>query len=934
MFAAKRKKDTALWTSVPELRTHLERKCDDSHPHLKWGQTSTGFATAEECAYNDSMSSAWAEAIFDFALKRDYFAPPTTVQEATSLTSSSTYINKAILGCLPRGRKMLPMMSEHLQPQLFDISHLHEVQQLPLGKRIPDSCNSFPKGSKLLRFCNVDGGTDVTPKLGLPCHAMVGIPRTPDDFLKEACKLTHPTAMAMTVGDVMLRNIDLYNEETGLGFRKLQCNFAKQLLSMCEGLKMEERECRRKMDGHVEQVLGHKRIVLFKRLLEEISYPDVKIADEMAAGFPLCGWMPASGVFPTRIRPPEIPESFLRKMARSFSARSLAVTKSSGCPEADSKLWEATLEEVSDGFLEGPLEADCLGPESVVSPRFGLQQKSKLRPIDNFSASQVNSATGLQDKFSVESVDEICAMIKAWMQRAGPGLKLVGKTFDMRKAYRQIAINKQHLDFSWIAVWNPVGGKPAIFRMRTMPFGATASVAAFLRISQAIKTLGIACGGLVWTSFYDDFVCVCPQGAEQQTDRMVRLLFKSLGWTLSEDPDKDKPFAEVFQALGVEFDLRHVAHGKFYVSNTESRRTELKEKIGDILQADMLEPTTAESLRSRLLFADAQLFGRFSKMALHRIGDVALRRRPETPLNDQTKDALNWFVDRILTGPPRCVTCHNRPTFFLFLDGACSERTSESSWSGTSVGAVLADSSGNLLHFFGLVVDEAIVATWGRPDQTQHVFEAEVLPYAMALTVWGKLLRGSCLFAFIDNEAAKASWIAGFAYSPTARQVIHQGTLLEAKLNVSPFFSRVPTSSNYGDDPSRGRFAHLERMGAQRTHAFTTADLDPSATEELYTVDDTPLKACGEIRPRLRLGGQLKEEAQVTFQVVEGVNENILSVNRALDVMPARFVLVLQNGCPVGQNGLFRQNGVLLVLADFCSGRLAVSLQSCQNGLW
>ena len=43
----------------------------------------------------------------------------------------------------------------------------------------------------------------------------------------------------------------------------------------------------------------------------------------------------------------------------------------------------------------------------------------------------------------------------------------------------------------------------------------------------------------------------------------------------------------------------------------------------------------------------------------------------------------------------------------------------------------------------------------------------------------------------------------------------------------------------------------------------------PNAVEELYTVDDTPLKACGEIRPQLRLGDKLKEEAQVTFQVVD-----------------------------------------------------------------
>ena len=69
-----------------------------------------------------------------------------------------------------------------------------------------------------------------------------------------------------------------------------------------------------------------------------------------------------------------------------------------------------------------------------------------------------------------------------------------------------------------------------------------------------------------------------------------------------------------------------------------------------------------------------------------------------------------------------------------------------------------------------------------------------------------------------------------------------------------------------------------------RPEAFPSALLDPNAVEELYTVDDTPLKACGEIRPQLRLGDKLKEEAQVTFQVVEGVNENILSVNRALDM--------------------------------------------------
>ena len=69
-----------------------------------------------------------------------------------------------------------------------------------------------------------------------------------------------------------------------------------------------------------------------------------------------------------------------------------------------------------------------------------------------------------------------------------------------------------------------------------------------------------------------------------------------------------------------------------------------------------------------------------------------------------------------------------------------------------------------------------------------------------------------------------------------------------------------------------------------RPEAFKTATLNREATEELYTVDDTPRKACGEIRPKLRLGDYQQEEAEVTFQVVQGINEDILSVNRALDI--------------------------------------------------
>ena len=317
-------KDTAIWTSIRELRQRLERKCDGRHAHARWGRTSSGFATAEECAYNDSISAAWAEAICQCALSRGFQDVPETVLTDTSAVNTTT--NKAILGCLPRGRKMLPFMSDFLQPQVYDISGQLQVGMLGVGKRIPESCTLFPPGSRLIRFSNAMGGID-SGNMGLPSFALAGIPREPMDFLKEACKLVHPTAMAMRVGVALQQNIDRCNEVSTLELRRFQCRFAQELVRMCDSTKHIEGEKRLTMAEHVRKILDGKRTRLFHELLDMMGYPDAKIAVEMEDGFPLCGWLPASGVFPCRVRPPEMSEEFLRQMARSFTARTLASTK-------------------------------------------------------------------------------------------------------------------------------------------------------------------------------------------------------------------------------------------------------------------------------------------------------------------------------------------------------------------------------------------------------------------------------------------------------------------------------------------------------------------------------------------------------------------------------------------------------------------------------
>ena len=111
-------------------------------------------------------------------------------------------------------------------------------------------------------------------KWGCQKTALIGIPKEPSQFLAVACKLVHPTTMAMSVGEMLARNILSYNDPNSLRFRRTQCEFANKLVSLCAKLRNDESMRREQMDGHVRKVLASKRVMLFQRLLDDTEYPD------------------------------------------------------------------------------------------------------------------------------------------------------------------------------------------------------------------------------------------------------------------------------------------------------------------------------------------------------------------------------------------------------------------------------------------------------------------------------------------------------------------------------------------------------------------------------------------------------------------------------------------------------------------------------------
>ena len=812
MYSAPRRKATALWYNFAELNK-LAIACDDSHTHLAWGLTADNtFATADECAYNHDLCQHWAACVVRYAQRCGLTPGPETLEDITSSDGAlRDKANQAIAGTQPRGSKLPPLLTDFLQSTWLSPADLPALHGLLPGSRIPDN-EVLPKGTRVLTIGKSTGGVESSNK-DADEFFRVGIPVEPLKYLEFAKQLVHPVNMDSTLSDEVECAVQLHMKGS-VEVRRQRLQWARWLAELARKTSGQEIDAQRQRPERLQQIYRKKRFLLLDACLSEVGYPDSKIALEASAGFPLVGWCPASGVFEKKMRIPELHVSELGCMVDSVTRRTLSAIKPSGDELLDAEVWRITKEEAQAGFITEPVSAENLPADSCVSPRFGIKQGQKVRPIDNFSASLVNSTVGLPERLEVESIDAVVALVRRVMKLEGCRCELVGRTYDLKKAYRQLGVHPEHLRYSWAAVWDDEAHEPKVFQLRSLPFGAAASVAAFLRLSRALRFLGSLKAGLMWSSYFDDFVIVSRPEDVASTEIAVGLFFDSLGWGLSQDPEKDVGFSKQFSALGVTFDLTRCSEGLLMVGNTEKRKAELGAAVAAILDKGRLGVKESESLRSRLNFAESQVFGRSARLALKAIGEPAVAMVDMSPLSDEVIFGLRWMQERIVKAGPRQVSCWPKETFLLFFDGAC-EPGPGGGLPLTSIGGVLFGPDGTAHSCFGRQVPEDVVTAWSANGRQQLVFEAEVLPYAIGLCLWEEELSGRLGLVFFDNEGSRHCWIAGTADSVHARRIIHGGTLHEAKIFFTPFFCRVPTHSNIADGPSRLDFSLCRKLGAR-----------------------------------------------------------------------------------------------------------------------
>ena len=301
----------------------------------------------------------------------------------------------------------------------------------------------------------------------------------------KACQLTSRCALTI---EVLIYSESLASERTGV--------MRRWMMELVECMD-EEKAYKDGMSPHRAKVLSTKRLVLFRGMLVEAGHEDDGLVENIKNGFDLVGDIPKSGVYKKRVKPATITSDELRSSAKRTRKAIIQSTRGSDGSVVDLGVYQSTLDEMERGWLHGPYTEQELGDDYTVTRRFGVRQGSKIRPIDNYTEPLVNQTTSAGEAISLHSTDVIAATLSLWMSVMNKResnitkLDLVGKSYDLHKAYKHLCISDDGLKDAYICVFNPGSKRAELFGQYVLPFGDCALVHGFCRTSYGLWTIGV-----------------------------------------------------------------------------------------------------------------------------------------------------------------------------------------------------------------------------------------------------------------------------------------------------------------------------------------------------------------------------------------------------------------------------------------------------------
>ena len=796
------------WTATKGLFTSLRMACDKSHTHRPWGfvdsASSWEFATAEEAEYPRQLCDTAAHLVLDHCLNSGAVAVPDDLRGDLSADQQNR-LTKSRVFRQAQGKKIPPIVSEFKQ--------VVELSNKP---------GEDDKTCKLIRQFN--RGAEGSNLEASGKVFIVGEYRNPTEFLEAAISAGHPLDMRTTIPDVTLRAIFDILVLGPVQISKKRIATLHEVRTMAAELEESEKSLEKKTPDQLRAVLKGKRLGLMRKLLTDNDFPDKHLVDEIRKGFRMTGVGTKSGDLPPRIVSATITPNDLKARARVAQNLAASTTKSSGEADLDKAVYSQTLEEVEKGWLSGPFREseleNLLGEYWVPSRRFGIKQGSKVRAIDDASEPGINDCFTSTEKLQLMGVDfaaEVCSVVMSSIAGSCVNVKIsggqtlsgvlskdwggtenalewLGRTLDLKSAYKQLAINPEDQWCSVLAVFNPTSGQVDYFVSRALLFGATSSVYAFNRAARAIWFLASKCFSLVCGQFYDDFPCVEPKASSGIARSTFHQFLDLLGWKWSGG-DKDSAFNQRFKMLGVAFDLTGMREGKLEIKNTVERISSIRCRIDEIINKGSISTAESSELLGRLQFASSQIMGRTIMPTTAILSLCASYHKPAWPL---IRGSLVGAVKNLEMGQPRtlCSQSSGRRPFLIFTDGA---------WEGGigSWGLFIHDCEDGSRSVASGVVPDRIIRFWKETVGEQLICQIELWPILLAKKRLSGLLAGRKIIWFVDNEAAKETIVRGYSGSAASAAIAQEYFDEEALVPTNSWCTRVPTYSNPADMPSR-----------------------------------------------------------------------------------------------------------------------------------
>ena len=649
-----------------------------------------------------------------------------------------------------------------------------------------------------------------------------GVPWSEDQFIEQMVKFGHPTTVKSGLPEVLQSTIEFYQAtslQERLQYRAPKLGF---WLRRLVALKEPERALKSSMDSEVSQILKDKNLLLWEEMLRAVDYPDMGVVRELRDGTDLVGPVERTGLWPSKFQPALVTVTELHDIAVRERAGLQQQFSNQARNEFIVPVWEKTMDEVRAGLLDGPIALEHIPSDCPLSRRFGIQQGLKVRCMDDFSRSSVNSCVQTCESPKPHTIVVFAAMCVHLMSAVSQDEPWVGRTFALIGAYRQCAVKPTSKQYAYIIVQQPDTLELEGFCMKALPFGSVRSVHGFLRIAHRLWYVLVKEFKVFLTNHFDDFVAASPTSECSSIISCVHMYFNKLvGWAFSESGDKVPPFSAMFQALGVNIDVSTLHNGLVKLGNTENRCKELVEFLDLVLSRGYMSKQDALRLQGQLQFTSGNVFGRVAKCSLAAIPHHAYSST-SSKLTDDAVLALRLHRNLLSHGRPRELQPSSAEPWFIQTD-ACYDVGGNSVTAG--VGAVLFTPAGKPILFFSQKLSDKMVSVLNPSGKQTAIFECEFFALFCVFLLWGDRVT-SAVVIYKDNNGVRDSLTSCISRHGTAKKIFVATMALECTKQLTPWYARIPTDSNLSDGPSRFNCQKVLDMGAEE------CKLDPFASWE------------------------------------------------------------------------------------------------------